>query len=399
MINTANTTPNNHDTSRSAEGLPTKLSALLTLTYLASALLLPFVLSGESMPTMASASLSCALTVAVTFVSAKRPSRAFWFAILVCFMGYFVGSPVLPAILFGLITAIASASALLCSANKASRIMIICAAVLAYPIAFIITLDPIVSLFAIAPFIPSLISAISTKKKASATSTIAPVGISIVAIAILVLLWRMHSLFGEISAVSLSKAMDSFVNYFVYYVKAAMIEVYETEVTETVLREITATAESCVNLAIGYVTAAALIAAYFCHSTQKKIFTAYGIDIYLKPEMTRITVSVPAALIFVIAYVLSFATSAAGEISLAAVIGNNLCLMLMPCLLLKGLEAFRALLLRLGFFGLLIVAGLIAFMVSAFNSLPMLLALIGAFFVIIVSVDIWAKGFYGKGER
>ena len=399
MTNTATESAIRRDAGRSAEGLPTKLSLLLALTYLASALLLPFVLIGESTLSIICACVSCALTVAVSFASAKKPSRAFFFAVLVCFIGYFVGSPILPALLFGLTTAIASASALLCSANKASRIMIVIAAAMAYLISLLVILDPIVSLFALVLFVPALLSAVSTLKKAGATATIALTGSAIVLSAILVLLYRMQVLFGEVSFASLSLAMDSFVNFFVYYVKRAMVEVYGTEVTAAVLSEITATAESCVNLAIGFVSAAALIEAYFCHSTRRKIFVAYGIDVYLSPAMTRITVSVPAALVFVVAYVLSFATSAAGEISLVAVIGNNLCLTLMPCLFLKGLESFKALIFKLGFFGLLIVVGFAAFMISAVTSLPMLLALIGAFFVLIVSVDSWAKGFYGKGER
>ena len=398
MITTDNATTTRQDMSRSAEGLPTKISLLLALTYLASALLLPFMLSGKELPSMIAACISCALTVAISFASAKKPSRAFFFAILVCFIGYSVGSPMLPALLFGLTTAIASASALLCSANKSSRILLICAAVIAYPIAYFVTFDPTVSLFALALIVPSLLSAVSTHKKAGATTTVALTGIAIVLVAILVLIYRMQVLFGEISIASLSLAMDSFVNFFVYYVKKAMVEVYATEITETVQREIVATAESCVNLAIGFVSAAALTAAYFCHRIRRKIFIAYGIDIYLTPETTRITVSATAALVFIVSYVLSFATSAAGSISIAAVVGNNVCLILMPCLLLKGLEALKALPFKLGFFGLLIAAGLIAFMISVAASLPMLLALIGAFFVLIVSVDAWAKGFYGKGE-
>lgn len=375
-----------------------RISLLLSLTYLASSLMLPFILSYEDKAATVAAYAVLMLCAVVLFISAKKTSHAVWLTVLAIFLSYFVGSPILPALIFGIIIGCASASALFCSHSKVSLAAILCSAAGSYAICLVVSEDPILSLFSLAILIPAFFFALSTKKKAGLTASVAICGGLLSLAAALVLVYRMQYLYGSVGIESISLAADSFVDAFMYYVKLAMVRVYELEITSAMNTELLGIAESFVNLSLGLVIACGLTLAYFSHLVRKNLFYSYGLDEYLSPEATLLTVSVPAAVIFLVAYLLSFATSAEGGLSIIAIIGNNVAIMLTPCLILKGIAALKALPLRLGFWGILISGGIIIFILLSPSALS-LLALVGAFFVLIVSIDRWAKDHFGKGDN
>lgn len=375
-----------------------RVSLLLALTYLASSLTLPFILAYEEKAATIASYAVLMLCAVVLFISAKKTSHAVWLTVLAIFLSCFVGSPILPALIFGTVIGIACASALFCSKSGVSLAAVLCSAAGSYAICFVVSKDPVLSLFAFAILIPAFFFALSTKKKMGLTASVAICGGLLSLAAALILVYRMHALYGSIDLKSLSLAADSFIDAFMYYVKLAMVKVYELEITPAIHTELLGIAESFVNLSPGLVIACGLTLAYFSHNARKNLFYSYGLDEYLSPEATLLTVSVPAAVIFLIAYLLSFATSAEGGLSLVAIVGNNVAIMLIPCLILKGFTALKAIPLRLGFLGLLISGGIIIFILSS-PSAPSLLALVGAFFVLIVSIDRWAKDHFGKGEN
>lgn len=375
-----------------------RVSLLLALTYLASSLTLPFILAYEDQAATIASFAVLILCAVVLFISAKKTSHAVWLTVLAIFLSYFVGSPILPALIFGSVIGIACASALFCSKSGVSLAAVLCSAAGSYAICFVVSEDPVLSLFAFAILIPAFFFALSTKQKMGLTASVAICGGLLSAMAVTILVYRMQYLYGSIDLKSLSLAADSFIDAFMYYVKLAMVEVYELEITSAIHTELLGIAESFVNLSPGLVIACGLTLAYFSHNVRKNLFYSYGLDEYLSPEATLLTVSVPAAVIFLIAYLLSFATSAEGGLSLVAIVGNNVAIMLIPCLILKGFTALKAIPLRLGFLGLLISGGIIIFILSS-PSAPSLLALVGAFFVLIVSIDRWAKDHFGKGEN
>ena len=380
------------------KGLPTKTAALISFAYLSSSLSLPLLLAGANDALEIVSWASCVLCVPVMYLSAKKTSHAVWLTILWFFLNAFLTSPVIPTLIFGSVIAISAASASICGTGSKGLIFISSATVISYVISAALTFDPIVSLFSLALLIPTLILVFVTKKKTAMTQSIASCGGGLIFVALVTLIYRIYALYGDIGQAGITLAADSFINAFVYYTEWALSEVNETVITPTVRQDIISAAESYINLAPGLAVAAALILAFFAHSMQKNLFYSYGIDKYLSVEMTALTVSLPAAVVFLLSYLLSFATSASGSVSIIAVIGNNLCIMLTPCLLLKGVAALRAIPLKLGFFGLLISGGIIIFLLFS-PSLLSILALIGAFFVIIISIDRWAKDFYGKGEN
>ena len=64
-----------------------------------------------------------------------------------------------------------------------------------------------------------------------------------------------------------------------------------------------------------------------------------------------------------------------------------------------ALEAIRFLPTRLGPIGLILSGLLILAMIVGLFSFPMLIPLIGAFYVIVRAIDVWAKEHYSKGEN
>lgn len=378
--------------------IPAKIALLFSLAYLASSLCLPFLLADIEKASYIVSWAVCILCVPILYISAKKTSHAVWLTILWFFLSAFVGSPVLPAIIFGTIISISAASSLISASGNKGPVFLAVATLLSFALTAVVTRDYLISLFSIAILIPAIILAFATKRKAWMTTAIAFSGFGLVVALIAVIIYRMYVLYGNIGLEGLLLAADSFVDAFAYYTEYALTEVQGIVITPAMSQEILSMAESYVNLAPGIIVAVCLVFAYFAHKAQKNLFFAYSIDEYIIPEMTLLTVSVPAAVIFTISYLLSFATSANGNVSIIAAIGNNICLMLMPCLILKGFAALKALPLKLGFWGILISGGLIVFFILS-PSFPSLLALLGAFFVLIVSIDRWAKDHYGKGEQ
>jgi hypothetical protein len=166
--------------------------------------------------------------------------------------------------------------------------------------------------------------------------------------------------------------------------------------------QLQAEADLLINSAPGLIASACLVAAYLAHNMQYRVLETAGIDRYMTASMTELTASVTGALVFIIAHILTYTTSSSGGISLAAVIGANLCYILMPLLALKGYEAFKLMIEKFFLFGLIAATGIAIaiFVLSSLTSSSALImvALLGALYVVIAEIDKWAKEYYGKGE-
>ena len=83
-------------------------------------------------------------------------------------------------------------------------------------------------------------------------------------------------------------------------------------------------------------------------------------------------------------------------------VGTNLCLMLMLLFVVLGFDAMQHLVEKLHLIGVLVAAGLLlsTFFLSslASTSVLSLLALIGAFYVVIINIGQRATDYFGKGE-
>ena len=163
--------------------------------------------------------------------------------------------------------------------------------------------------------------------------------------------------------------------------------------------------DTYVNFSIGIIGAMSLISAYIAHSFQLNVFKSFGMDGYLTERATKLTVSTYAAVIFVVSHVLSYATDSFGNISLLAIVCGNLSIILLPSLLIISFKTVKYLPQRFGFLGIIILIAVIFMIFTMFShstmflQIPTLLALVGAFSIIIQSIDVWAKEHYGKGEN
>ena len=116
-------------------------------------------------------------------------------------------------------------------------------------------------------------------------------------------------------------------------------------------------------------------------------------------QRNHISASLVTSLVFVGAYLISFTTNSSGNVALSAVIASNIAFMLTPCLLIVGIKAIRIIPFKLGLLGLLITIAIIIIMFLPFSSALTVLALTGAFFIVIEAIDEWAKEHYSKGEN
>ena len=211
--------------------------------------------------------------------------------------------------------------------------------------------------------------------------------------------WAIFSAYGSISYESITAASESFKARFISELTVAMVEVAQVEMTSALQKELVMIVDTYVNVSIGLLGAAAIITSYFANSIQLGIFKKLEMSSHLSPKSTTVTVSLSAAAIFIIAHLLSQATSASGGASLVATVGTNICLILFPALLHTSVGGIRYFLMRFGFLGIIVLIALIIAIFSMFSQILTLLSLFGAFVIIIKSVDAWAKEHYGKGEN
>ena len=156
-----------------------------------------------------------------------------------------------------------------------------------------------------------------------------------------------------------------------------------------------------INSIFGLTVSICLVAVYLAFCIQYRLIEVCGIKRFMKPGMVEISASATAALIFIISHILTYTTNSSGGISISAVVGMNLCYILMPLLALKGCEALKLLIKKYLLLGLIatVVIVIAIFSLSSLTSSSalILIAFVGALYVVIIAVDQWAKEFYKKG--
>jgi hypothetical protein len=115
-------------------------------------------------------------------------------------------------------------------------------------------------------------------------------------------------------------------------------------------------------------------------------------------ERNHLTASLVTSLVFIGAYLISFTTSASGKVAFAAVVANNIAVMLTPCLFIIGIRSIKLMPFKLGLIGLLASIAVIIIMFLPSSSALTVLALTGALFTVVENIDAWAKEHYSKGE-
>ena len=374
------------------------MSVLLWVCLLSSSLILPLYLKNLQL-TYAVSWISCVTSAAVIFCSAKKRFNA---TLAVFFMALAVGafsSPIIPAMLFGAITAVGAGSTLICSLKGKRIFFIALLPILAYGVSFLITLDPITSLFSLVPMLPAAAMGFASKRDTTATVSITLSAIAeVILVAAGISVW-VYSVYGGLSPAILDEASEYFKGGVVYYSELGLKAMSATEITPALQKELYASANDLVNISFGLIGATCVITSYFSHKISLGLSAVCGTPLNPTSKNIRITVSAHAAWIFIVAYILSFTTDSSNMISFTANVGLNICIMLLPCLVYVGFSAISALPKRLGLLGLILWGGVIMLIFMSSSSFLFVFALIGAIYIAIRNLDAWAKDHYSKGDK
>lgn len=308
-------------------------------------------------------------------------------------------SPLIPAIVIGTVVAVCAYSSLVYACGRSNLAFPITVPLIVYACSLILTLDPISSLFSLIFLLPAAALGLSCRLGASLNASIVWCSTAIIFPLVALLAASVYSAYGRISFAALtlyaSSARERLESYAQYYASA----VNGIEPTQALYREISEAVNACVNLAPGLIVALCLVFSFLVNSLKNDLLQTQEALSEEHSEKNVVSVSAVTALLFIIAHVMSFTTDAANDTAFIAVVFGNISLMLLPALALVGMAAISGLNKRLGILSVFVFALLIFVLFSATSSFFILIALVGAFAIILRSIDSWAKDFYGKGDN
>lgn len=383
-----------------SETLPANIFVIVSTSVLAYTVCLPLVLKNSllAIPTAWIVCLLCALTVLMT---ARKLSVIAIVFILGFFPISYTGQPIVTAVFFGAIICLGNGSAAICTSRGFKSILFFLLPLLSYTLSYVIILDPVYSLASLIPYLPVFAMGLSCRFGAEKKTSIIVAATFIVATIIGLVAVYIQNVYGTISKEAITAACSEISRSYINMTEKALIAA-GGEVDPSFHMQLQAMTDLLINSAFGLTVSICLVAVYLAFGIQYRIIEICGICRSMTANMTELSASVTAALIFIISHILTYTTNNSGEISIAAVVGMNLCYILMPLLALKGCEALKLLVKKYLLLGLIaavaIVIAILAFSTLASSAALVLVALVGALYIIIAAVDKWAKEHFEKAE-
>jgi hypothetical protein len=264
-----------------------------------------------------------------------------------------------------------------------------------------LTLDPICSLASLILYPPVFAMGISCRvgkdKKTSIIITASLIVATIVGFTAIFI----QNTYGGLTQETISAACSDLSQSYIKMMEEALLAAGQVTIDPAIQMQLQAMVDLLINSAFGLTVAICLVCVYLAFGIQYRLIEVCKISRFMKPGMVEISASVSAALIFIVSHVLTYTTNSSGGIAISAVVGMNLCYILMPLLALKGCEALKLLIKKYLLLGLIASATIVIaiFTLSSFTSSSalILIAFVGALYIIIAAVDQWAKEFYKQG--
>ena len=379
--------------------LPIRTVIILSLTSLLTSLTCAFVVSGLFDASIVTSWATCVLCAMVMFTNSKKTFHAILKTIALGLTLSLFGYPIIPALIFGGVISIGAYSSSVCSSKKKGVLLPILLPVISYGIALAVTLDPVVSLAALALYIPASLMGIATRKDAAMTSATLICASALFAITAGVAALALYYFYGSVSQSAAESFTRDATELLLLYYEESFKLIDGLEFTNEMRQMVVLAINVYVNSAVGIAMAVCATVSFMALRVQHKLFTAYGLDEHLSPKATTLTVSVTASFVFTLAFIMSFSLDSFNQTSIVAVVSTNICIALTPAFFIMSLRAVKALPKRLGIIGLLLAAALTFTVMFFFTASPFILPLVGAIYVILGAVDTWAKDFYGKGAK
>ncbi|MBE6684900.1 MAG: hypothetical protein E7592_04550 [Ruminococcaceae bacterium] len=373
--------------------------AVLSVTVLLYSLVFPVVLHG-SQEQLEIWSIAILLACFAFLIFLVRKAKWTIFAIFTVFLSLgFSQSLFLPAILISTPVAIGAYAALVQSCKKSQLFFPIALPLLIYVSVALLIHDPISALYSLVFILPAAALGLSCRADLTLNTAILSCTSAIILPLIALCAASVYAMYGEISFEALTRYASSSRDLLGLYMSQYLSALSNIELTPALYREISDLVNSYVNLAPGFIVALCLTLSFFANSLKNDLFLTQGVYSDESNKGRTLSVSTVAALLFLIAHIMSFTTDASNNTTFIAVVFGNVSFMLVPALALAGITAIKNFSKKLGILSLIIFALLIFVLFNATSSFFILIALIGAFYVLVTSIDSWAKDFYGKGDN
>ena len=356
----------------------------------------PLLLSGSTYTTPV-AWAACAVCAVLVILISKNFFTIFQIALIYMFAISYLGDPVSLAVIMGAILASGLYSAAVAAANRSHIFFLIVAPLLPIAVIYLVTGELTVSVLAALHFLPSLAMGLGARRSMSKTHTVALFAAVGVLIATAISLAHIYIQNGTLTFDIIDGAAEYLRDSISAFMDSALQNADLSKLEGALVLHPRRIAILAVNLLPAIVTVVALVFGFFAQKVTQSLFNIYGKDKLSESAKEPVSVSCTAALIFLAAHLLSFTTSASNTTSFLAVVSLNISIILLPALICIGARALLVKLPRK--IGILAIAAWIAIFLisnSVQASIVIILALIGAFYIILVRVEAWAKDHYAK---
>ncbi|MBR4032219.1 MAG: DUF2232 domain-containing protein [Clostridia bacterium] len=311
----------------------------------------------------------------------------------------FSGSALIPAFVLGAVYGVCAYATLIGACGKKNIFFPIATPLLIYVISLVLTLDPVRSLYSLIFVIPALAMGLASLSKSDLNTSVLACTVATIVPLIAFFAISTYSRYGSLSFETMTGVAADIRIFFEAFAEEYISYAGQTELTQSLYSEISEAVNSYVNLAPGLIVALCLSLSFVIHSLKNDLLEAQDFDQAAIVKSRTLSVSAITALVFLLAYIMSFTTDASNNTSFIAVVFGNISFMLIPCLALTGIGAIMILPKKFGILGVIPIVLLIVLLFNKLSSFFILLALVGAFFVITRKIDSWAKEFYNKGDN
>lgn len=333
--------------------------------------------------------------IAFMFLVVKRFFVSILSAILLFFLYSYTQSPIIPAIAVSAVFMFTLGGFLSSLCNKKTYALLALIPIVSYLGAYALTGNWLLSLVAIAPF-PSMLTQGVLQKKNSERKTIILVSsalliamLSGIGVLALYLTGHLHISFITSSISDAQHALAEYMKGLSFEMKGEMVPAFEVEYVNAFVSQ-------AFNLLPGFAVVTVFTLVYFSHTVQLEVYKNADFDLMVTPKTSKISMSVYAAGLFILAFILSLSTDTAGNPDMLSVVAGNLRLMLTPGLLLVGLDSLSAILRKLRGLGFFMLLFLFVAIFTLSDYIVLILAAIGAVYIIVTAIDAWAQKHYSK---
>ncbi len=334
----------------------------------------------------------------LVILTSKKFSSVLILSLVMTFVNSYTGSPAVIALVVGTVAACGIYSALVSAARSWQIGLLALTPAISFAVTLALTSDVILAIIALAPYLPSLVMGIGTRRGVERSFSIASFALVCGAEIGICALIHICTQNGYLSL----EVIGESANYFQTVAGDLFISAIETAgnvpVTEDILIQMQSLALDLTNLLVGIVSASLIIFGFFAQRIQHSVFEKYELEKLQNMSGAPIRASVTAALVFAAAHIFSYTSGASSSPSFVAAVGANISLILMPLLLYVGFEFVSGLPKKIGFLALIVWLGaaVAAFLLS--SSLIDIIALVGAIYTVLVNINLWAEEHYRKGE-